>query len=243
MEAKFKHRLDALLNPWCDADFIEELLGVDVLGDARLGSEFRSWSARFLGASQVERPMGQGPQVHRHHLETFLLQNGLVSWKWAAVNLGLDTITLKTVVDRLEGIGSVLQLRTTFSDQLVRQREAALLFRAFPRLRGVLFSNHSRMCHALHEAIRTELKIDVEPVLCVTSAILDATPDTAAVFDAITLDPVGLRYQVWLDTKKPISLRADVCSLKFYAQHESELRDYVMAGSVPEQVDDRLRAA
>ena len=68
-------------------------------------------------------------------------------------------------------------------------------------------------------------------------------PDMAAAFDAITLEPVGLRYQVWLETKKPANLRPDVCSLKFYAQHEAELADYVMQGGEPRHIDDRLRAA
>jgi hypothetical protein len=100
------------------------------------------------------------------------------------------------------------------------------------------------MCRALHDAIRTELDVKVEPLLCVTSRILDPEePDVAAAFDAITLDPVGLRYQVWLNTDKPVNLRADVCSLKFYAQHERELRKRILQGSQPNRIDERLRAA
>jgi hypothetical protein len=55
--------------------------------------------------------------------------------------------------------------------------------------------------------------------------------------------PVGLRYQVWLETGKPVSLRPDVCSLVFYAKNETELRAHVMKGSEPERIDERLRAA
>jgi hypothetical protein len=62
-------------------------------------------------------------------------------------------------------------------------------------------------------------------------------------FDAITMDPVGLRYQVWLDTQKPVNLAPDVCSLKFYAKNEADLRPYVMKGGEPEDIDAKLRAA
>ena len=65
----------------------------------------------------------------------------------------------------------------------------------------------------------------------------------ADAFDAITLEPVGLRYQVWLETRKPVNLRPDVCSLKFYAAHENELKEYVMKGSEPDDIDPRLRGA
>ena len=123
---------------------------------------------------------------------------------------------LKEVVDRLEGRGDLVQVRSDVSNQLVRQREAASLFRAFSLLRNKVFASRAGMCIAFHAAIASDLKIDVTPVYCVTSAVLEPeAPDIAVAFDAITMDPVGLRYQVWLDTKKPVSLAADVCSLKF----------------------------
>jgi hypothetical protein len=244
MDAKFVGRLAALTQPWCPADFVAELLGVDVPGDPRLASAFRSWSTRFRGESQVERTRGGGPEVDRHNLETFLVQNGLISWKWAAAYLGMQTEALVEVADRLDGIGAPTQLRSTVSDQVARQREAALLFRAFPSLRGRTFSDHSRMCRTLHATIKSDLGIEVEPLICVTSAILDPQePDIAAAFDAVTFDPVGLRYQVWLETKKPANLRPDVVSLKFYAKNEAELREQVMKGSEPDKIDMRLRAA
>lgn len=245
MEALFRARLEALMRPWCAADFVTDLLGVNLTpeADARLFGAFRSWSSRFQSNTEVERARGQGLEVHRHAFETFLAQNGLISWKWAAAYLGLTTDTMRTVVDRLDGNGVPVQLRSSVSDQLVRQREAALLFRAFPSLRSRNFSDHSRMCRALHEAIEADLGIHVEPVTCVTSAILDPEPDIAAAFDAITFEPVGLRYQVWLETKKPVNLRPDVCSLKFYAQNEADLQAHVVRGAEPEQIDSRLRAA
>ena len=161
-----------------------------------------------------------------------------------AIYYGLETQVLKEVVERLEGAGDLVQIRSGVSDQLVRQREAASLCRAFPSLRNTVFASRNGMCIALHAAIAADLNINFTPVSCVTSEVLEPmSPDIAVAFDAITMDPVGLRYQVWLDTKKPVNLAADVCSLKFYAKNEAYLRRYVMKGGEPENIDEKLRAA
>lgn len=244
MEPVHAARLAALQNAWSNADFIGELWGLDLVGEPRFVAHFRAWASRFLGTSDVTRAGRGGLSVDRWALESFLVQNGLTSWKWAAVYLGMDESTLRAIVDRLEGTGVSTQIPSAVSDQVVRQREASQLFKAFPAIRHRLFSDHSRMCRTVHEAVRAELKIDVVPVVCVTSAVLDSgEPDIAAAFDAITLEPVGLRYQVWLDTRKPVNLHPDVCSLLFYAKNEADLRDLVMKGSEPEQIDPRLLAA
>jgi hypothetical protein len=244
MEPEHAERLKALVDPWCSPGLVMDLLGIDLLADPRLFGAIRSWAARFRGDEPVVRQTPSGPQIHRHALETFLLQNGLISWKWAAIHYGLEAQVLKDVVDRLEGHGDLVQVRSGVSDQLVRQREAASLFRVFPLLRNKVFASHAGMCIALYAAIKSDLNIDITPMYCVTSAILDPkNPDIAVAFDAITMDPVGLRYQVWLDTQKPVNLAPDVCSLKFYAKNEADLRPYVMKGGEPEDIDAKLRAA
>jgi hypothetical protein len=246
LEPRYEARLKALMSPWCTAELVEDLLGLDldVRADPRLVGAMRSWAARFRGDDPVVRQTTSGLEVHRHVLEAFLLQNGLISWKWAAIYYGLETQVLQEVVDHLEGRGDLVQIRSGVSDQLVRQREVTSLFRVFPLLRNKVFASHNGMCIALHSAIASDLKIKFTPVSCVTSAVLEPlAPDIAVAFDAITMDPVGLRYQVWLDTKKPVNLAPDVCSLKFYAKYEPVLRPYVMKGGEPENIADKLRAA
>lgn len=241
MEPRYAKRLEALMSPWCKADMVADLLGLDLITDPRLAGVVRAWSARFRDNELVVRQTSSGPEVHRHALEAFLLQNGLISWKWAAIYYGLEPQLLQEVVDRLEGRGDLVQIRSGVSDQLVRQREAVVLFRAFPALRNIVFASHDGMCIRLHSAIETDLNIKVTPVSCVTSEILEPeSPDIAVAFDAITMDPVGLRYQVWLDTRKPVNLAPDVCSLKFYAKNEANLRPYLMGGGEPENIDEKL---
>jgi hypothetical protein len=244
MEAEREARLKALMSPWCPVDLVTDLLGIDLVVDPKLLRTVRSWAGRFRDDERVDRGTNGEREMHRHALEAFLLQNGLISWKWAAIYCGLETQVLKDVVDHLERRGDVLQVRSDVSDQLVRRREAASLIRAFPSWRNQVFTSHGGMCIALHHAIASELHIEFKPVHCVTSEILEPRfPDVAVAFDAITMDPVGLRYQVWLDTKKPVSLAADVCSLKFYAENQAALRPYVMQGGEPERIPDELRVA
>lgn len=237
-------RLALLSTRWCTPGLIYELLGIDLSRDSPLAAAFQSWSQRFFGGVDVQRATSTGRLIDRHSLETFLLQNGWVSWKWAAVHIGLDEPTLRQVIGRFGEAGLVPQVESGVSDQIIRQREASSLHRLLPSMRFKAFTSHSNMCRALHDAIRQEFELDFQPLRCVTSAILDPEdPDFADAFDSMTLDPVGLRYQVWLDTKKPVNLRPDVCSLKFYAEHENQLRAYVMRGSEPVTIDARLRAA
>ncbi|TMQ02391.1 MAG: hypothetical protein E6J91_52235 [Deltaproteobacteria bacterium] len=246
MEPRYEARLKALMSPWCSTELVFDLLGsdLDVRAEPRLIGLVRSWAARFRSDDSVVRQTTSGLEAHRHAFETFLVQNGLVSWKWAAIYYGLETNVLKTIVDHLEGRGDPVQVHSGVSEQLVRQREAASLFRFFPSLRNKVFASHDGMCIAFHSAVASDLNINFTPISCVTSAVLEPeSPEVAVAFDAITMDPVGLRYQVWLDTKKPVNLAPDVCSLKFYARHETELRPYVMKGGEPENIDDKLRAA
>lgn len=78
MEPRYVERLEALKHPWCTAQLVKDLLGVDLDAgaDPKLAATLRSWAEKFRGDPLVTRPSPSGLQVHRHKLETFLLQNG-----------------------------------------------------------------------------------------------------------------------------------------------------------------------
>jgi hypothetical protein len=234
-------RFDDLKGPWCTGRLLIELYGIDLQNDGRLLGAFRTWSIRFRRNQPVERQRG-GHEFNRHEFETFLQTNGLVPFRWGAVELGMTEDSLRQTLDALEGDSMPVRLTPPISDQLVEENVVRDLHKWFPTLRGRIFSTHDSKCGALHNAIRAQYGIDVKPLHCVTSQVLDPTePDYAAVFDAITLDPVGLRYQVWLDFKKPFNLRPDCCSLKLFAQERTLLEPYVMRGDMPEIPEALLR--
>ena len=225
-------RLNQLQEQWCPSQLFRELHGLDLENDTRLLGFFRTWSKRFRKKDQVERQHDTCREFDRHTLETFLQVNGLVSFKWGAVKLGMDEDSLKKIIEALEG--DALLVSSPSSSQVIEERLVRNLHKQFPELRYQIFSSHSAKCSALHAQVRETLGIDVKPLRCVTSEILTPQdPDYAASFDAITSEPIGQRYQVWLDFKKPINLNPDCCSLKLYAQNSDQLNPFLMRGEAP----------
>jgi hypothetical protein len=244
-EHELLQRLTMLSQPWCSYELVHQLLGIDLSTDAKLVATVLQWSVRFRNEECFRQVPGEGLQVDRFALETFLTEERLISNKWAAVQLGMDEKSFVNMTEKMKEKGWGSNILSSVSDQLVLQREAALSYRLFPSLRHRTFSNHSSKCRALHDAARAELAIQIESLFCVTSAVLDqdGEVDLAGAFDAVSLDPTGLRYQVWLNTNKPINLAPDVCSLKFYGQHQRTMAQHAMQGSEPKEIDARLRAA
>lgn len=122
-----------------------------------------------------------------------------------------------------------------FFEQTIDETFIREFNRHFPSLQFRIFSDHNDFCICLHEAIMEDLGVKVTSIRCVTSEALGENPAVFAHdYDAVTLDPIGIRYQVWLDFKKPMNLRPDACSLKLYAEQKDILRPYVFAGNEPE---------
>jgi len=180
-------------------------------------------------------------QIDRHELETFFQLNDVRPRKWAAIELAMSQDSLDQILDALVGAVLPIQPVSSISRQLIDNKTINDLYKWFPRLRHKTFSSHSSMCKALHEAIHQEYAIDVEVLYCTTSSIIEPDePDLAMYFDAITLEPVGLRYEIWLDFRKPVNLKPDCCSLKFYARERSVLQPFVYKGNDPEAIPETL---
>lgn len=233
-----KRRLEELKEPWCSAAFIEELYGLNLQQDKAVLGRFRAWSERFWREDVVKQ---SGGSYHRHALETFLQISELLPRKWAAVELGMDQDSFDKT---LAGLARKSLLPPgVVDDPLVAKGLVRDIHRLFPALARTAFTTHSAYCARLHVAIEKDLGVNVTPLHCVTSEALAEDPlEYASDFDAITLEPVGTKYQVWLDFKKPINLKPDCCSLKFFAAEEDTLSPYVMRGDEPGQIPEALRA-
>ncbi len=242
MNSDEQKRFAALKHAWCGEWLIRELYGLKYADDKRLSGFFRTWASRFRRGRMVERLENGQLQVDRHELETFFQLNGVVPRKWAAVELGMTEKSFDEVIEALIGDYALISKSSNISPQLVVHEEATHLYKHFPDLEHKVFSSHFAMCKALHASMRNRYQIEVEVLHCVTSSQLTTDdPDLASAFDAITLDPVGLRYEVWLDFHKPVNLRPDCCSTKFYVQNEAVLKPFVMRGSEP-SIPPALRA-
>jgi hypothetical protein len=99
------------------------------------------------------------------------------------------------------------------------------------------FTSHNNFCLRIHDAIEQTFQLKIEPEFDVTSRFLSNDQnewDYAHDWDAITLKPVSLQYQVWLDLGKPMNLRPDCCSKLFYVLEKDILKDYVAGTGEPD---------
>jgi hypothetical protein len=201
---------------WCTAAVAKQLLGLD-FEDSHLAGMTKTWCVRYLGIDPFHQR--EGLWIDRHAAETFLLQESLTSWRNAAIYLGMSEDDLHKTVDRLAARDMYNMIEVSKNEQLVHKREAELLFQHFLGLRSRAFSDHSKMCERLHAAIREEFEIEITPIYCATSlALKEESPEFAIRFDSLNGTPVGNRYQLWLNTKKPVNLIPDVCSLTTYVR-------------------------
>jgi len=227
-----KRRLEALQKPWCDNQLLQELYGLNLSQDSALMSALRSWS-QSLRKPGLEVMKHGGHLVHRHYLETFFQVRKLLPFKQAAARLGMDEESLKRVRMGLEPRG--FYFASLVSEQLVSEPQLRDIVQFSADLAHRIFGNHDDFCRRLHEALAKELGIQVNALHCITSETLHEKPvDYAYEFDVITLEPVGLRYQVWLDFKKPLHLKPDCCATKTYWENQELLRDLLFAGEKPE---------
>ena len=102
-------------------------------------------------------------------------------------------------------------------------------YKRLPGLAQTTFSSYSAFIRRFHQEIRSVLQVAVTPLLDDTSLrIGDDPPECAYGFDSITNEPMGIGYQVWLETNKPLQLRPDTCSWTTYLRFEDLLRGEVL---------------
>jgi len=237
MASRYAFMKKWLPKEWVPFEVIENLHGIQIKNDEQLKGSFQAWALQLRRKTEVLRQ----EEVSRHAFESFLQNSGLVPEKSAAMRLGMVVESFREVLGALEDRRLLPLNGRNYSQQVVAESLIRAFRDFFPKFKYRFFSNHSDYCRGLHKAISNDLHIKVTPAYCVTSEALGDDPaDYASEIDCFTGDPVGLRYQVWLDFKKPIYLSPDVCSLKFYNEHESSLKSFVFGGREPE-IPETLR--
>lgn len=217
---------------------LQERYGLRLLNDAALMGAFRFWGAR-LGLRRPLEKQG-GAQIDHYALETFFQNYRFLPKRWAAARLGMQEESLDDVI-RVFLRDDPLFLRQEVSSNVVSEDFVDRITHYFAPLSNRIFGDHNDMCTRLHKVLHDETAfgIEVQPLYCVTSEALgEHPPDFAWEFDAITREPIGLRYSVWLNVGKPMNLRPDACSLRFYARERETIEPLLMGGtpSIPENL-------
>lgn len=238
MTTQETNRLSALMNPWCSLQLVSDLYGLDFRegADNRFWGRCRAWAISYR-KQELERETDD--ELNRHVLEGYMQYEELITLKRAALSLGMRSeqfsAILRKMIDEMM-IGN----QCDYSDEVISSRFIREFHRYFDGMKGIIFRSHTGYCKRLHTSIKDELGIDVIPLFDVTSMERsDCEPEYASTLDHISLEPLGVRYKVWLKTRKPINLRPDICSLRFYVANEDYMREYLYGN--PPEIPEWLR--
>ena len=222
-------RFQELLTPNVTPAFLLEMYGLDWAPSAPLVTAFARWQATQRRPACVPSDL-----VNRHELESFVQSQRLLPQRWAAAQLGMDEQSLSALLAALPRLGVH---RTYRVHDLVEKEITEDLGRYFPSLKFRVFSSHRDFCSRLHDAIQTDLNLTIAPLYCATSLELNDDPRWFAHdFDCITLQPVSLKHQVWLEFGKPANLPPDRCSKLYFAQNYAALSQYVAGHRDPDDL-------
>lgn len=239
MDKEQKWRLANLSQPDVDPTFLSELHGLEWPFANELRADFEQ-----MVASLRTRPTLAEERAPRFLIERFLDIQELHSLRFAAATLGMQQESLRDLLPRLKKLG----LRTNYEPYpetgLIGRSLSEDLTRKLPGLRFKTFGTHDSFCELLHHALREELHWEAQPLFCATQKeMADAENGDrmyAATWDNLTMQPLSVKHQVWLDLGKPLSLTPDRCSKLCYARNRERLRGD-LAGGEPRDIDMYIR--
>jgi hypothetical protein len=226
-----KRQLEILKTPFCPLDWASEKYGINFLAEDQLTGRFRKWAIRFKNRKDVMTSV----HIDRFAFELFLQHSKLIPLKYASIQLGMSEESLKTVIKKMQTDGEFPYL-VDLDSSVIEGSLIENLVQMFPQLDKTIFNSQPELCKGIHEAIKTELEINVEPIFCKTSKLIDESPDYAYEYDALTAEPMSIKYQLWLDLGKPIILKPDACSMLTYFQCKDNVEINLLGN-----YDDRIR--
>ncbi len=226
---ELRSRIELLTGEFAPASMFTELYGL-AFPDRKLFGSVRAWLQRVQRNKGFESSDGK---INRHVFENYLQQKNLIPVKLAAFQLGMEMDSFRAVIGALEYQGQAEAGFSSVSDQLVDESVVRRFTQFFKGTANAIFSDHTTLCIALHSSIKTELGIEVKTRFCETAQKL-GEPDFAHDVDVITLKPIGLRFQVWLDFGKPKNLKPDVCSMICYSEHKALLSNFLLFENEPD---------
>jgi len=224
-----QERFDSLrAGPCVPAAYVQEYYGLPWPLPNEAGEDYAQW------AGGLRRPAACGAGVSRYELETFLQQQKAAPKKWAAAELGMDEASLDRVLEALPRLGMRKQ-RYVMSGVLVTQPFADDLVANLPKMKYRTFGDHNSFCERLHAELADDYGVQITPLFCATADRMKDYPrQYARHFDCLTLMPLSVRHQVWLDFDKPLNLSPDRCSKLLYLEYQDELKPYCAGSGEPD---------
>ena len=219
---------------WPNPD-IEAWFGINLAECGPLIEQYRTWAGDSLGL-----PPKSILSVDRGKFGIFLNSRRLIAKKLAAFQLALteDSFEKVAIAAERQHLVSTVEAQGDFPN-VFRAELVSEFHKRFPHLRDKIFPSLTVYYDLLHTEIRNILHVSVVPLKCRTAVIL-GEDDYATASDAITSEPMSIRYTVFLETNRPLQLRPDSCSWLTYFRFESVLRAHVL-GQPPDPSDQQIQ--
>jgi hypothetical protein len=228
-----KERFDRLREgPCVSPQYIKEYYGLPWPFEDELKQDFERWSTKVHRKNQCSED-----SVSRYELESFMTQGRLVPLTWMAARLGMVPDSLRELLLHLHELGMRPQRYQVYAE-LISDSLSEDLVPALPGLKFRTFSDQNSFCSRLHSDLESTLGLKIQPLYCATSTRLkEYERQFASHFDCITLEPLSVKHQVWLDFRKPLNLGPDRTSKLFYVENRKVLRPYSAGSAEPEDLE------
>ncbi len=219
-------RLNQVSKQRWSVDLVKEVYGVDLSEKSSLVVQFKLWAGRYDKDLTVI-----GDDVDRWMFQLFLQDREWVPSTIAAPQLGLKKDDFENVLGKMKEKSFISEVEhgglfpSVYSKNFINDLPERLP--SFPRQIWASRSSHVR---AFHTALEKDLGFEVSLLLCSASIRFgDPDPEVSIEQDIITNEPIGLKYQDWMNFGQPIALKPDACSIFTLAQHAEVLAHYRMS--------------
>jgi hypothetical protein len=227
-----KHKIDLFNRNIWRLEEVKEFFKFDPM-DIKFKEKYESWyKVKYSEKLDINN-------INIWRLEEYLKWQGIIQIDDAAAKLGMEVNSFKTVLNKYI---QKLMAKTFFTDELV-YKDVVQDITKYLFININIFKNHTEYCKIVHEKLKGN-GLEVTPLYCETSIILqESEPLFSFNIDDFTGEPVSEKYSLWLDFKKPITLKPYTCSLKTYALYRSILKDYLMGDEPEEELLEKIKGS
>lgn len=203
---------------------IKTKYGIDLDKNMHLLAQYRIWVEGYRKDFEKVLSFEAQKLIHRNLLELFFQYRELVPIKYAAISLAMNPEDLERVLNKACEKEYITESERNGDFNGVFRLSTLKFWKRFKSLQHRIFLDHDNFIDHFYSAIKTELGINdmTPPIKCFAASSISQN-DCAITFDSITGQPLGLRFQEFLNIPKPIQLAPDVCSIKTYKDNESFL--------------------
>jgi hypothetical protein len=220
-------RLEMVKARWWDSNLCEERYGIKLWDEPSVVlASFRVWAEGHCRDPQVIKP----DAIDHWRFETFLQHRELIPERLASIQLGMSQESFRKMLELMSGETLITPAEEKgngqgiYSSNFIRD-----IYMRFAGLQRRVFGSHTGYIQRLHATIAAELGFKPEAQFCITSLLLKEDPPVAAYeYDILTNEPIGIRYQSWLDFGKPLNLKPDACSLVTLVKNYDLLQPFSM---------------